>query len=139
MALKIQPPIFKEFTLEKSDTANGNTESPTKIRIRQATRGEHEARNHLFAESKREFVGGRAYETVDLSRDDLRRKEVFLTLAYANIENADGEPLFKFKNDRLVDEFQFIIAWNQLDYIVAEEIIECVHDLNIQWDDLGNE
>lgn len=71
--------------------------------------------------------------TQDYTWSELIRLEVFLTLTSCNIEDAEGKPLFQFEGGRLKDKRAFEQAWVMLDPFVANEIHECVLDLNAMW------
>lgn len=136
--VKLPEPLFQDFVLARSDKELGNSGEPTKIQVRQATQGENEARNRLFAIAERSFdKEGQMHMHQTISMDDVQRKEVFLTLASCNITGADGNPLFTFANQRLRSETEFEIAWFQLLPIIAAEIIEFVEKVNYQWSPFG--
>jgi len=138
MPVRLLPATKSTYRLEKSDVEY-KTDTPTIIEVRLATQGAVEARNELFAEFKREYEGSKVTVSQRLSFDDVRRKEVFLTLAACNIEAEDGKPLFTFSNERLDDEGKFKNAWNQLPPMVASEIHEKVLESNVVWKNLGED
>lgn len=145
MSLQIQPPLLKEYHLEESDKTYKVTETPTMISVRQATQGDEISRNRLFAMVEKQYKKDSNDEEVvsftsDVSMDDVWSREVFLTLAACNIvEGADDREIFKFKNDRIsMSPAEFSKSWGKLPWDVAQEIIKCVHDLNIQWSPSGN-
>jgi len=138
MPVRLLPATKSTYRLEKSDVEY-KTDTPTIIEVRLATQGAVEARNELFAEFKREYEGSKVTVSQRLSFDDIRRKEVFLTLAACNIETEDGKPLFAFSNERLDDEGKFKNAWNQLPPMVASEIHEKVLESNVVWKNLGED
>jgi len=138
MPVRLLPATKSTYRLEKSDVEY-KTDTPTIIEVRLATQGAVEARNELFAEFKREYEGSKVTVSQRLSFDDVRRKEVFLTLAACNIETEDGKPLFVFSNERLDDEGKFKNAWNQLPPMVASEIHEKVLESNVVWKNLGED
>jgi hypothetical protein len=136
MPIQLATPKKKEFVLEKSDEALGNTGDavePTKIVVRQATQGDVELRNALFADFTREYDGRIVKVVQRISYDDIRRLEVFLTLCSCNLLNAKGDSLFTFVNDRLVDQNAFNRAWASLDPVLAIEIGEKVLEMNPLW------
>ena len=136
MPFQLSAPKKKEFQLEKSDEALGNTgkESvPTTVLIRQATQGDVELRNALFADFTREYDGRMVKVTQRISYDDIRRLEVFLTLCACNIINAKGDPLFVFNNERVADRVAFDRAWATLPPVVAIELGEKVLEMNPLW------
>jgi hypothetical protein len=137
MPLKVMSNNKKEFVLKKSDNEFSNKGEPTKVTIRQATQGDFEIRNDLFAEFKREYDGTAIRVIQRISFDDIRRKEVFLTLCECNIlDDQDGdEPkeLFSFKDGRLTNEREFLSAWSKLHPSIANEIHEYVLEQNPLW------
>lgn len=68
-----------------------------------------------------------------VTMDDVRRMEVFLTLASCNIKKQDGSPLFTFKNGKLVDRDAFEKSWALLPPQCSEEIHEFVLSHNKLW------
>jgi hypothetical protein len=136
MPLKLSPAIKKSYRLEKSDE-EFKAETPTMIEVRTASQGQVEARNELWSEYIREIEGPKTIIHQRLSFDDVRRKEVFLTLVSCNIEDESGKPLFTFSNDRLTDETTFKKAWDQLYPSIANEIHEKVLESNVIWQKMG--
>lgn len=140
MPIKILSDQVQEFILIKSDKEFDNEGEPTTISVRQATQGDFEIRNNLFANFKRRYEGNAITVEQTLSFDDIRRKEVFLTLTACNIIDDSGgkeKPLFVFSNGRLTDEAKFRRAWAKLHPIVAEEISQCVLKMNPLWSGEG--
>lgn len=136
MPLTVSKPVKKEFHLAKTDERFGITDGATMITVRQAAQGDHELRNDLTAEFKREYDGTTIRVVQRISFDDIRRREVFLTLCACNIMAPGGKkPLFHFENGRLQDEVAFRSAWSQLDPYVADEIHEKVLEVNELWND----
>ena len=136
MPIQLGSPKKKEFVLTESDKVLGNTEAdsvPTKITIRQATQGDVELRNALFADFTREYDGRMVKVVQHISYDDIRRLEVFLTLCQCNLLDPKGESLFTFVNERLVDQVAFKRAWASLEPVLAIEIGEKVLDMNPVW------
>lgn len=139
MPVKIRKPFIETFVLEKTDKEFQNDGPPTVIKVRLATNGDEEQRNSLWALTERKVNQDATISVVTrLGMTDLHREEVWLTLSECNIENEDGSSLFDFKDGRLTDKMQFEKAWGRLDPIMAEEIIEKVHEHNKQWGPLGN-
>lgn len=141
MPIRLEIPVVKEFTLDKSDAAYGITaDTPTRISIRQATQGGHEKRAALFANIVREWSNNAdGFRLVQrFSFEELKRIEVQLTLASCNIEDNDGKSLFKFdSNGRIIDEAAFKRAWDSLPTAVAAEIHEKVLEVNVDWGPQG--
>jgi hypothetical protein len=136
MPIKLKSPLKKEFHLIKSDAELGvdETGDPTLITVRQATQGDHELRNDLDSEFRREYDGRTIKVVQRISFDDLRRREVFLTLCACNILDEDGKRLlFEFENGRLIDEGKFNTAWGKLPPTVADEMHEKVMEMNPLW------
>lgn len=136
MPIRLNPPLIKDYLLEKTDHKFGvdPASGATKISVRQATQGDVETRNRLYMQVTREYSpGGSMKITQDISWDELAREEVFLTLTDCNIQNKDGQSLFQFDNGRLKDRKAFQAAWVLLDPFIADEIHDCVIDLNVMW------
>lgn len=139
MALRLSPPIEKTFILENTDKLYG-TEG-TQITVRQASQGQHERRQDLFAEMTSRIAGeGGQIEIVQrFSLPELHRIEAMLTLTACNIEDEDGKPLFKFRESKNgqsylgMTDLEFREAWNKLPVDVAEEIHSKVTEVNISW------
>ena len=140
MPIRLPIPLVEEYTLEKSDAAYGVTEQPTRISVRQATQAAHERRGSLFANIIREWSNNaEGFRMVQrFSFEELKRIEVMLTLAGSNLEDHEGNSLFKF-NDKgvITDEAAFSKAWGSLPPMVAEEIHEKVIELNVDWRPTG--
>ena len=130
MPLNIEPPIEKEFVLERSDKELGNTGEPTTILVRQAREGENIRRMELWARFERRM--NMATDDISIAQEVspaiVRRKEVFLTLKGCSI-TMEGKPLFKFP----LKESEFNSAWDKLPSVIADEIHEKVLEVNIDW------
>jgi hypothetical protein len=133
MPLKLIAPVKKEFVLEKTDKLYDVKGEPTKVTIRQATQGEHAARNDLFSMITRHYDGDEVSVSQRISFDDLHKREVFLTLCACNIVDEDGKPLFTFEDDRCTSEKDFENGWYLLSPAVANEIHAKVLEVNIDW------
>jgi hypothetical protein len=133
MPIQLSAPKKKEFTLADSDIELKNEGEATKIVVRQATQGDIEMRNTLFADFTREYDGRMVKVTQRISYDDIRRLEVFLTLCSCNIVNSKGDPLFVFKDERLTNQAEFNRAWANLPPVVAIEIGNKVLEMNPLW------
>lgn len=138
MPLKLSPPVIETFELEKSDKLFDNQGDPTIVKIRQATNGEEEQRDKLLSLVEKRYEQSSIVFVSSLGYSELHREEVFLTLAECNIEKEDGTPLFEFKDKRLDDKTAFLKAWARLQPEIAAEIIEKVHEVNLQWGPQGN-
>ena len=135
MPILLRAPIKKQFHLEKSDAELGVTDGATMVTIRQATQGDYELRNDLTSEFKREYDGVLIRVVQRISFDDIKRREVFLTLCACNIISEGKKPLFRFDNGKLRDEVEFRDAWYKLEPIIADEIHEKVLEMNPLWND----
>lgn len=136
MPIQLGTPKKKKYILVESDKALGNTEAdstPTEIVVRQATQGDVELRNALFADFTREYDGRMVKVVQHISYDDIRRLEVFLTLCSCNLLDAKGEPMFTFVNEKLIDNVAFKRAWASLEPVIAIEIGEKVLEMNPVW------
>jgi len=137
MPIKIAPPIIQDFTLDKADKAAKNTGEPTRVRVRQAAQGERERRDAVYFDFKREYKDGEVTVTQRISYNDVARMEVMLTLADCNLIDYEDKPLFKFKNERIANEYDFLRAWAQLTPELADEIHEKVLEVNLLWSEPG--
>lgn len=140
MPLKLIAPIREEFVLKRTDELTESEGDATAIAIRQASQGEYERRQQMFSEWSRGYdpISGEERVVQRLNVEMLKRLEVYLTLADCNIEDVDGKPLFKFKNDKLaMSETDFNRAWAKLPLVTATEIHECVLKVNKSWDSEG--
>lgn len=143
MPAKLKLEQITYYTLEKTDILLENTgpdASPTRIAVRQAKQGEHELRNSVYDQVQRIFDenGARVEQRVDYS--ELRRLEVYLTLADCNLQDETGAQIFRFKDNRLdMTREEFDKTWALLnDPRIAEEIHAFVLDKNVLWRAGGN-
>lgn len=144
MPLKLSVPLEKEFRLERSDALfDVKDSSPTTVLIRQAKQGEHERRAALFAQIIRERSIDAPEDFVRFiqrfSFEELKRLEVYLTLKGSNIEDADGKPLWDFGKDGNIKESEFNKGWSRLPVFIAQEIHDCVLELNVDWQPIVGE
>lgn len=138
MPLQMKVPLEKEYTLVRSDKMFEIPENePTRVTIRQGKQRAHEKRAALFSQIVREMSKNEHDDIVRLiqrfSFEELKRIEVYLTLSSCNMLNEDGRQLFGFNAQGRISEGDFNDAWYQLDPSVAQEIHECVLDLNVDW------
>jgi len=139
MALKISAPIVEDFYLDESDKLYGTSEDPTKIAVRQADQGANERRSRVFAEISRIIENENDSTSMQIrqrwSMEELKRVEVFLTLAGCDIEGPDGQDLFRFTADGKLkmSEAEFAKAWALLPPFVASEIHQKVLKVNYVW------
>ena len=146
MTIKLSAPIIEDFYLEQSEVELGDgSEEPSKVSIRQATQGDHERRSRVFAEISRvieseESLGTSMQIRQRWSMEELKRVEVFLTLAGCDILGSDGKPLFRFNSSNRVamSEGEFNRAWALLPPVVANEIHQKVLALNYVWSAEGD-
>jgi len=140
MPLILSDPLIQEFILEKSDKLfpNPDDPSPTLISVKKASNGDVEARGDLFSKFTRTFQTDGSFSIEqEVTMDDVRRKEVFLTMTACNITKKDKTPLFRFEGGKLVNEAEFRRAWAVLPPETAEEIHECVLKVNKIWSNEG--
>ncbi|MCE5295125.1 MAG: hypothetical protein LLF94_11010 [Chlamydiales bacterium] len=140
MPLRLSTPILQDFILERSDKHFEPIGEATKVVIKQATQLDHERRSHLLSQNERIFDPnpGEVRVKSNWSMEELKRLEVYCTLAGCNIEDKDGKPLFKFTESNGVPTLdmnmrEFEIAWGSLPALVANEIYECVLRVNFDW------
>ena len=143
MPIKLAAPLIKDFPLERSDLARGVETEPTIVTIIQASQGGKERRSLIHSEVTQvvnsESVLHREMQLRQKwSLEQLKRIEVFLTLVGCNIQDVDGQPLFKFKTDNgipslAMSEEEFRVAFYKLDPDVADEIHEKVLEVNVSW------
>ena len=148
MPIKLDAPIVQTFILEESDKTYGieAEDEPTEVVIRKATQGQHEERQQLFATLERRY-NDLAPEQTSLvqtaNTEELKRKEVSLTLVECNITRDDGKPLFRTRKgkDGLPEldmtRQQFYEAWALLPPDVASEIHRKVLEVNVMWGPRG--
>lgn len=140
MALKLQPPLIREFILSDADRASGLEVDgePTKVSIRLANQGEVEKRDQTLTSYRRQYDGQTVTVSQEVFYDEVERLEVELTLAACNILDEDGKPLFAFKHDRVESHDKFVAAWNKLPPAYAAAIKEAVKTQNDNWGPLGS-
>lgn len=148
MPLKLTTPIYKSFTLDRSDARYGNDGEATIITVKQAAQHEHERRQQLFATLERRYSDLSPDQMTlvqTISMEEIKRMEVWLTLCESNIEDEDGKDLFpskKAKNGHpqlALTQGQFVEAWGKLPPDVAEEIHEKVLEVNFIWSGASGE
>jgi hypothetical protein len=134
MPIKLDPPIEKEYTLERSDKALGNEGEPTTVKVVQARTGDNLERMELWKRFERTFeAGGDVHVTQEVSPAIVRRKEVFLTLKGCNLVGPEDKPLFEFP----LREDKFNKSWAMLPSVLADEIHDKVLEVNPDWTALG--
>jgi hypothetical protein len=136
MPIHLKSPLEKEFHLEKSDAELGISDGATLISIRQATEGDYILVRDLSSEYRRSYDGRTITAIQRISYDDIRKKQVYLTLSGCNIlDENEKDPLFRFSNKRVSSETEFNAAWYKLPPTIADEIHAKVLDMNPLWDD----
>jgi hypothetical protein len=148
MPIKLSAPVIQIFTLEKTDARYGEEgASPTTVTVRQATQGQHEERQQIFATLERRY-DDLAPEVVSLvqkaNMEELKRREAYLTMVSCDITYEDGKkPLFPSRKGKdglpVLDmtRSEFDVAWALLPPDVAAEIHEKIIELNIMWGPRG--
>lgn len=141
MALRLKTPEEKQFPLEIADPTGS-----THVIVRQATQREQELRADLWSTTSRilrDQNGPEVELRQRISMPEIMRKEIFLTLVGCNIEDDNGQPLFKFSLDtstgrtRPTSEAEFAVAFGKLPLAVAYEIHNKVLQLNPSWGGQG--
>jgi hypothetical protein len=112
------------FVLEQTDKLLQNDGDPTTVTIARAGKNENERR--MVAWKKYAKVYGPNRQVTPMP---LKMEEVFLTLKYCNLEDADGNQLFKFP----LDGESFYRSWNQLLPLIEDEIYDKVILMNPIW------
>lgn len=142
MSFKLQPPIEKTFTLDKTDETHETT--GTYVTIKQASQGEHKKRSDIYANLLTRFQ--RDSDMVEVvqrfSPPELQALEVRITMTDCNILGEDDKPLFKFAKDAkgrqfIEDNMAFQRAWDLLPVEVCEEIHSKVLEVNPTWGNQG--
>lgn len=138
MPYQLDIPLEKDYPLKKTDKLNKiSADEPTMITVKQATQGQHERRENLFSQIIREVVQDAPEDVVRLvsrfSMAELMRIECYLTVTACNIKNSAGRDLFEYNSKGQITEAKFREAWDALPPSIADEIHECVLDLNVAW------
>ncbi len=148
MPLQLVAPIYKTFTLERSDEKYSVDGEGTTVTIKQAAQREHEQRQDLFSTLERKVKDLAPNEVSIVSRfsyEELKRQEVWLTLVECNITKDDGKALFPTKKVKggisqlAHSKAQFNEAWGRLPPDVATEIHEKVLEVNLMWTGIEGE
>lgn len=149
MPIQIKPTVYETFTLDDIDRKYGVEGEATFVVIKQASQAQHADRQKLFSRMERKFSPDDDPDEVtivqELSNDELKQMEVWLTLCDSNIEDENGNALFKSKKDgkgnpRLdMSRQAFVNAWGRLLPDVANAIHDKVLELNIMWDSSSGE
>jgi hypothetical protein len=138
MSFKLNPPIEKSFTLDKTDAQYES--KGTIVTVKQASQGEHKKRSDIYANLLTRFQ--RNSDTVEVvqrfSPPELQALEVRLTMTDCNILGEDDKPLFKFAKDAkgrsyIEDVSAFLAAWESLPAEVCQEIHDKVIEVNPTW------
>jgi len=139
MRLNLKP-LVKDFELDyRSDI---DPDARATVSIRQASTGEQLRIAGLFSEQT-QIWDDAEIGTVQLKRKwnphELHRFRAYLTMAGCDIEDDDGDPLFKFRNTKsgaelAMSQAQFNAAWDALPPELTQEIHQKVLEVNPQWD-----
>lgn len=142
MPLKLIAPIYKTFTLTRSDELYGNKDDPTTITVKQASQREHAQRQDVFSSLERRY-DERIPEEVRLvqnvSIENLKRLQAWLTLVECGITDIADAPLFPSAKDKnsnselKMNQTQFNLAWGLLPPEIVEEISEKILEVNPIW------
>lgn len=126
----------KQFELTRAQARYELDEAPVVV-VRQATRGATEQIEELVTQPiKRLFENGIiAVEERDGWRPlAYERAQVRACLIDCNLVGQDDKPLFRFQNNRLdMTIAEFNRSWGELPADIADEIIQCVYEMNPQW------
>lgn len=142
MPIQLKPRIEQTFNLE--DTDEKYESEGTYVTIKQATQGEHEKRQDLYA-TLRSIYGGDtgSFEMVQRwNMSELHRHETRLVMTDCNILDEDGNQLFRVKQSKAgkyidMTDTEFNAAWSKLPVDIAEEIHSKVLELNPLWGSRG--
>ena len=135
-------PLLKTFPLPKTDAlyGNDNPDDPTTVTIKQADQGTASLRaaelNDFDIERTIQDEGSSAVAKKRISFSVIRKIEVCNTVVGCNLQDADGNPFFKFLPNESgpVSQEAFWKRWNSLDPVVAEEIYGHILEMNATWD-----
>lgn len=135
-------PLLKTFPLPQTDViySNDNPEEPTTVTIKQADQGTASLRaaelNDFDIERTIQDEGSSAIAKKRISFSVIKKIEVTNTIVGCNLQDADGNPYFKFLpgNGGPISKEAFWNRWNSLDPIVANEIYGCILEMNPSWD-----
>ncbi|PJF45110.1 MAG: hypothetical protein CUN55_00540 [Phototrophicales bacterium] len=128
-------PVIKDFQIELP-------EGVANITIRQARTGDVMRRGEFFAESTL------IYDDAQVGRAELKQKrnsyeirafEVQATLVGADLEDEEGNPIFRFREGKNGPELnmsdrEFLAAWGALPVHITDAIYDCVLEMNPMWD-----
>ncbi len=128
--------IMKTFHLEYDIEGN------TSVSIRQATTADKIVIADLFAEQTQ------IWEDADVGKIQMKRKwnpealkqaRAFATLVGADLEDDDGNPIFRFGNTKngpelSMQKVEFNRAWGSLPIELTEEIYKLILKVNTDWD-----
>ena len=142
MPLKLISPIYKTFTLDRTDAKYGTDGESTSVTVKQAAQYEHERRQDLFSRLERRYNELQPEEMTlvqNISMEELKRKESYLTIVECNILDVSGNLMFPSRKGRSglpeldMSEQQFNTAWGKLPPDVASEMHEKVLEVNLMW------
>lgn len=142
MPIKLAAAIYKTVKLDGIDKIYNNEGEATFVTVRQATQGQHEARQSLFSQLERKYNPSDTDEITliqNFSLEELKREEVWLTLVDSNILNDDGTALFVSKKDNDGKPFLDMtrVAFNSAFRILPTDVATAIHaavlEVNIDW------
>lgn len=143
MPLKLITPIYKTFTLVRTDEKYGTDGESTTVTVKQASQMEHETRQQLFAPLERRY-NNKEPELLSyvqtISMEELKRLECWLTICECNIQDEEGKAMFPSRKSKVgshpelaMTRGQFNEAWGKLPPDVCNEIHEKVLEVNLIW------
>jgi hypothetical protein len=127
--------IYKQFKLAFDPTGEST------VTIRQAKSGDLVHMDNLFKEQT-QIWDGDDFNTIQLKKQfnpqEVKRERAYLTLVAADIEDEEGNPIFRFKDgpngpQLAMSRADFVTAWNELPPMLTEEIHDLVQAQNPVW------
>jgi hypothetical protein len=144
MPIQLSAPLYKTFTLVRTDRRYNNDGDPTTVTVKQARQHEHAARAEAFKRLERAWSAGESPDDVRLIQEvsmvEVWREEAWYTLVECNLLGPNGDVLFPSTKDQqghprlaFKNKQEFYEAWGQLFPDIAEEIVEKIHEVNSLW------
>jgi len=133
--LKIMSPVEKTIKLASDEAQEAF------VVVRQATQGDVDSIEDLRSSgteySYSDAEWGQTRVKPSKGTAEIRRRQVYLTLCESNIQDENGNELFKTTmvngHKRMADVVSFERAWALLDPALAAEIYQAVLSVNPQW------
>lgn len=134
MKISIKP-VVKVFKLAFDH------EGEATVTVRQATTGDLVHMDNLFKEQTQIWEDG-DYGTIQLKKEfnpqEIKRERAFLTMVGLDVEDEDGNPLFRFKDTPngsvlAMSRGEFIRAWDLLPPLLTEEIHDYIQLMTPAW------